>query len=179
MEWIFDNFQIVLLVGLALVSLIKRAADQKMAEREERDAPRDSTDDEDWRDPEPQWHPPAAPSVPPPLTRQVVPPPLTRQVPPPIQQAASPPPLVAREAESAAVFQRQLEIQQRLKDIKQAKAITRGGAAATRSRLAEAGKARSTLQARPSISAALRNRSELRRAVILREILGPPVGLPK
>jgi hypothetical protein len=178
MDWIFDNFQIVILVGLALASWLKRRADQKAAEREEQEARRDFTEEEystgENDGYEEEWQPPSAPSVPPPIMRQE-PPPLVRDV--------SPPPLYVRPDERAAVLKRQREISDAFQKIKSAKAVTSGGAAATRERR-NAAQSLSTRQAAaaqsgiPGLSKVLRNRSELRRAVVLREILGPPVGLP-
>ena len=121
------------------------------------------------------WQPPAAPSVPPPIARQT-PPPLFREV--------APPPLFVEPAEAGEVLKRQREIAEALQKIKSSKVVTTGGAAVTRARsVAAQASSRNPAMVSPSaakggLSTALRNRSELRRAIVLREILGPPVGLP-
>ena len=97
MDWIFDNFQILALVGLALASWLKTRADAKAAEREEQEARRELENPEEFFGPDEEWvrprHEPA-PSVPPPLVRAV---------PPPV-------PVFETEAE----LKRQMEMQERL-----------------------------------------------------------------
>ncbi|MEN9535028.1 MAG: hypothetical protein RIR37_301, partial [Verrucomicrobiota bacterium] len=64
-------------------------------------------------------------------------------------------------------------LREQLRQIRESKAITTGNAAATRERNAGKGKAVVTTSLRKT----LRNRSELRKAVITREVLGTPLGL--
>ena len=157
MDWIFDNFQILALVGLALASWLKSRVDAKAAEREEQEARRELENPEEYFGPDEAWGAPHQPSVPPPLVRTV---------PPPV-------PVFETEAE----LKRQMEIQERLRQIRETKAVTSGGAAATRARTKEA-KAPKTASAVPvGLRGALRNHGQVRRAVVMREILGPPLGL--
>lgn len=172
MNWLFDNFQIVALVGLAFASWLKHRFDAKMAEREEREARNAPPQDPDQSfEPEETWtnpYEPAQPYVPPPLPHTPPPLPVTE---PPLRHS--------RESEAAAVLQRQQEMQERFRRVKEARATTSGGAAATRARLAssQTGAIPVVLSATPSIRSTLRNPSEVRRAIVMKEILGPPVSL--
>lgn len=177
MDWLFDNFQIVALVGIAFASWLKHRFDAKMAEREERGGhnapPRDQEED---FGPEETWNNPY--DTPPPY---VPPPPL----PPFPQYTQVPPPLPneqalrhSREGEAAAVLKRQQDLQERLRKIKETRSNTTGGAAATRARLASSQTgAIPVVSSASSIRTALKTPAELRRAIIMKEILGPPVSL--
>lgn len=78
--------------------------------------------------------------------------------------------------EAVSALQRQQEMMDRLKTAKEAKA-QRAKAAGTSHRSPV--KASKTLLApvASSLTGILRNRNEIRRAVILREVLGPPLGM--
>jgi hypothetical protein len=175
MDWILDHYEIIALAVLGLASWVKRRMDVAGAEREERQAKQDMSDGEDVFDPATGW-PQAVPSVPPPLVRQG-PPPLMSQ---------SPSHTVA-DYNNAAILKQQQDIQERLRRIREtkaaptggtAKATTTGGAAATRSRVsASQSHAKSVTPAKAGLRGSLRQRQEIRRAIVLREILGPPVGL--
>ncbi|MCU0750911.1 MAG: hypothetical protein MUF13_15335 [Akkermansiaceae bacterium] len=174
MDWIFDNFQILALVGLAFASWLKHRFDAKMAEREEREARNNRPqEEEEYLGPEENWnnpYEPAQPYVPPPL-------PQTPQGPPPLPSSEQPL-RHSREGEAAAVLQRQQDMQERFRKIKEARATTSGGAAATRARLATSRTgAVPVVSTPPSIRTALKNPSELRRAIVMKEILSPPVSL--
>jgi hypothetical protein len=166
MDWIFDNFQILALVGIAFASWLKHRFDTKMAEREEQR----TLDDEDY-DPADDWETrqnPPAPSVPPPLVWPT-PPPLTREVP------AQP---YSRESEADLILKRQHDMQERIRQIKESKANISGGAAATKAQVAAArGKTQPPQTAKSGLRQSIRNPREIRKAVIMREILGPPLGL--
>jgi hypothetical protein len=164
MDWIFDNFQILAIVGIALASWLKRRADAKAAEREEREARRELEEPQDVFGPEQEWREPQQWSPPP------MPPPLV----------VTPPPLPAAAQEAEEELKHQMQLQERMRLLRESKAVTTGGAASTRTRTAT----RQTGYSEPVASAApaglrgvLRKRSEIRRAVILREVLGPPLGL--
>ena len=164
MDWIFDNFQILAIVGLALASWLKSRADAKAAEREEREARRELEEPEDvfgpeqeWREPQ-QWTPPP---VPPPLV-------VTPRTPPPIPAAA---------LEAEAELKRQMQLQERLRELRETKAVTTGGAASTRTRTATQQTGYHAAAVPVGLRNVLHKRSEIRRAVILREVLGPPLGL--
>jgi hypothetical protein len=72
-------------------------------------------------------------------------------------------------------LERQNALREQLRQIREAKTITTGNAAATRERATTKGKAPAAVTA--SLRGTLKNRSELRKAVITREVLGAPVGL--
>lgn len=166
MDWIFDNFQIVALIGIAFASWLKHRSDLKRAEQEEQ-AP---MEDEDAYGPTEGWEPPVTQPQP------SVPPPLYRQSPPPIPRESMT--THSREQESELVLKRQQEMQERIRQIKESKANTTGGASATRARVAAAqSKAKPMVAGKTGIAATLRDPRELKKAVILREILGPPLGL--
>jgi hypothetical protein len=161
MDWIFDNFQILALVGLALASWLKARSDAKATEREEQEARRELEEPEEFFGRGENWEmprrPEPAPSVPPPLVRK------------------APPPIPAFETDRE--LKRQMEIQERLREIRETKAVTTGGAAVTRARTKSAKATKPAIKGPVSLRAALRNRGQVRRAVLLREILGPPLGL--
>lgn len=154
MDWLFDHFQFVLIIGFALASWLKSRADAKKAAEEVESQPRDEMAGGDGEtEPEEYWQlPPAMPSA--------------------------PPPLYVDTTEEEAILKRQQEIQDRLKAIKETKATTTGNAAETRARIAAAGKAPASVTLRKSSPhSSLRDPSQTRRAIVLREILGPPPGL--
>ena len=179
MDWILDNFQIVALVGLALASWLKARMDAKAAEQEERRAREEMADSEEMFGPPESWEE---------ADREMSPVPPIQGFPPPLPTQVSPPPLpnVAQAAEAALreqeALQRQIDIQERLKQIRESKAVTSGGAAATRARNEARQNRPTTAVAQtaaisPSVKQSLKQRSSIRRAIILREILGPPVSL--
>jgi hypothetical protein len=165
MDWIFDNFQIVALIGIAFASWLKHRFDTKMAEREDQ-----RTNEPEDFDPADQWEPEQnqpLPSVPPPLVRQM-PPPLIREA--PAQHS--------REYEADVILKRQNDMQERIRQIKESKAKTTGGAAVTRARVAAVQSNVGPLQVQKTgLRRSLRNPPEIRKAIVMREILGPPLGL--
>lgn len=174
MDWLFDNFQIVALVGLAFASWLKHRFDAKMAEREERRGgsvpPNDSEEEFDTEESWGQPHEAPSPYVP--------------STPPKFPQyTQGPPPLPkeetlrhTREAEAAALLTRQHELQERLRRIKETRANTPGGAAATKAKMAlSQTNAAPPVSSSTSIRTAIKTPAELRRAIIMKEILGPPV----
>lgn len=166
MDWIFDHFQIVALIVIVIGSLVKRFLEAKAENGRPPDEPFDPTE---IFGPSERRHPDEPkPSVPPPLVR-TTPPPLVRQ-------AMPAQPLV--EERDAALLKRQQDMQERLRQIKESKANTSGGAAATNARVSAARTpAKAFLPATSGIRKSLRERKEIRRAFVLREILGPPAGL--
>lgn len=163
MNWIFDNFQIVVLVLLGVGSLVKTMLESKANQKREQEEEYDPGDvfapDEDYREP-------AMPSVPPPLTRRVV---------PHSQRESGYDEAFA--IETAKALKHQQDLAERLRQIRETKATTTGGAAATRARVANKDVARSAVQVPAGIRARLRDPLEVRRAFVMREILDPPVGL--
>lgn len=155
MDWIFDHFQIVLIVALAFASWIKSRQEAKQAEREARE-PRELPDMQDVFEPKETWQP---------LPNQ----------PPPIPTYSTQSELPSQEPVPNRELERQNALREQLRQIREAKAVTTGNAAATRERTNAKGKAPAVVAA--SLRGMLRNRSELRKAVITREVLGTPVGL--
>ncbi len=160
MDWIFDNFQILALVGIALATWLKKRADAKAAEREEQEARRELEEPEEVFGPDEAWGAPyqqPAPAAPPPLVR------------------VAPPPVPAFEVEGE--LKRQMDMRERLRQLRETKAVTTGGAAVTRARTKDAKHPKNSSAVPVSMRGALRNHGQVRRAIVMREILGPPLGL--
>lgn len=161
MDWIFDHFQIVLIVALAFASWLKSRHEAKQAEREAREAG-EMPDMGDIFGPEESWQPEAEP--------------MTNQPPPvPTYTYNAPAPPLLEEATALRELERQSALREQLRQIRESKTITTGNAATTRERAKAKGKAAAPVTT--SLRGMLRNRSELRKAVITREVLGTPVGL--
>jgi hypothetical protein len=165
MDWIFDNFNILAIVGIALASWLKARADAKAAEREEREARElmGETEEETFG-PEEEWReaqPPLLPSQPPPL----------------VVRPAAPPPIPAYHNPAEAELQRQLQLQEKLTELRATKAVTTGGATAARTRAKTGNTTPATPAPARKLRTILRQRGEIRQAVILREVLGPPLSL--
>ncbi len=166
MDWIFDNFQIVALVALAMASWFKSRMDAKAAEREEQRAreemaERGEVEESDFGPGEP-WQEVLTrpePAQPPPLFR------------------VSPPPVPVAVFDTDAELKRQMELQERLRQARESKAVTTGGAAATRKLTASKQTGYAAAGVRNGLREIVRKRGEIRRAVVLREILGPPLAL--
>jgi hypothetical protein len=157
MNWLFEHIQLVIVLAVVGVTLVGKVLE---AIRGSKPAP-DTTLEEmlgPEEDAEPVTGRPTA-EVP---RRAASPPPL-RQVTLPVDLGAM-----------ATEMERQQAMQERLRKIRAAKAPAATAAAAA---VVEA----PMVVKRPTISSGLkgqlRSSKELRRAVILREILGPPVGL--
>jgi type IV secretory pathway VirB10-like protein len=164
MNWLLDHLQIVVIVVLALGSWLKHRADTKNAEAEERRAREEMSESEDIFGPDKEWRAPQE------RPRSPAPPPLFRQAPPPLSQ------FDVSEVESQ--LKRQQELQDRLRKIKETKSTTTGGASATRIRVAAAQThAKPLALGEASLKSSLKNPKQTRRAIILREILGTPLGL--
>ncbi|MEY4244872.1 MAG: hypothetical protein RLZZ245_2457 [Verrucomicrobiota bacterium] len=167
MNWILDNLQIVIIVVLALGSWLSSRMEAKKKAQEEMEY-------EETYEPEPEPAPMPRPqaSVPPPLVRPV----LRQTLPPELPTAAA---RYEAAAEAASVLKHQRDLEERLRQIRETKANTTGGAAATRNRLASKGQPtpRPSAATLPSIRSSIRKRSELRRDIVMREVLGSPLGL--
>lgn len=167
MDWIFDNFQVVVFLVIVLVSLAKRILDSKREAAEEED-----TTIEDWAPPPPRRQPVG----PPPLGRTSTPPPLqpgSGKITPRVVGRSAPVAAIPVDAPSA--LQRQQEMMDRLRQAKLEKEQRAKMAAAQRSSGKSGG-----MPVSPGgvgLRGLLRQRGEARRAVVLREILGPPVGM--
>lgn len=159
MDWIFDHLQIVVLIVVVIGSFVKQFLDAKAAERQAR---KDMEERGDVFGPEEDWEP-----------VEPGPPPLVFPTPPPLQREL-PPPLLIDEA----LLKRQQDMQDRMRQIKETKATTSGNAAATRTRIAAEERHPKTVKpVKAGLRTGLRSRKEIRRAVIMKEILDPPLGL--
>lgn len=168
MDWIFDNFQILALVGLAAASWFKTRMDAKAAEREaqrEREEEGDQAPEESWQE---MSKIPEAPQ----------PPPLMERRPPPLV-ISSPPPMTAvlPNFETDAELKRQVDLQERLRQARADKAVTTGGAAVTRARNTAKTTTQLAITSQASLRSMLFDRRMLRRAFVLREVLGPPLAM--
>lgn len=165
MDWIFDNFQIVVLVLLGIGSMLKSIVDSKNKEKREREE-EEGHDPGEVFAPDEEYSSPAAPNVPPPLYRQAVPPPLRESG---YEEETA--------IETARALKHQHDLAERLRHIREIKATTTGGAAATQARDSAKSTTSKSASAALSIRARLRSPAEIRRAFVMREILNAPVGL--
>ena len=171
MKWLFEHFQIVVLIGFALASLVKHRKGLAQAAEEERRANDEMAEDAEVLDTDRQ--PP--PALPPPVARQL-PPPVVRKTTQPLARIGQAAPVIS--AADARILKQQEELMARLQQIRDAKATTTGGAAATRNRVSAAQRhPKAAPAAKSGLRSSLHNRHDIRRAIVLREVLGPPVGL--
>ena len=161
MQWIFDNFQIVAIVAIVLGSFVKQFLEAKAEERRAREEMERNPPDEVFG-PDEEWETVPVPTAPPPLVKRASPPPLVQ--PPPLRRDL--------EAEEA-VLKRQAEMQERLRLAREAKEARAREAAASAKPAGTSARSVS----KTGLRGALADRAETRRAIVLREILGPPVGL--
>lgn len=160
MDWIFNNFEIVALVVLAIGSAVKQLVESTKAKREAPPRREVEEDEEDWF---PIPIPPEyLPKAPPPLPS--VPPP------PPLLHKAVPPPVPG---DTDEVLRRQLEMQEKLRQLRENKANK------AKEPMLRAGQAKQPVRtpATAGVRSLLRHPSSARQAIVLREILGPPVGM--
>ncbi len=163
MEWIFEHFQIVILIALGVGSVLKSMWEAKARQKQESE---EEYNPEDVFAPDEEYREPAMPSVPPPLTRQAVPPPLRESG---YDEAVA--------IETARALKHQQDLADRLRQIRETRATTTGGASATRARISASTSAVPVAQVPSSIRSRLRVPREVRRAFVMREILDPPVTL--
>lgn len=153
MSWIFDHFQIVVFVLLIVGSVVKSLIETKA---------KSAVPDQSPRLPgSPQQ---GMPSAPPPLVQD---------------DSHSPWPVAAAEAahEMSQALKHQKDLAERLLQLHERKAVTTGDAVATRARLVAQKQKTPSLQSPPTLRRRLRDRGEVRRAVVMREILDSPVSL--
>jgi hypothetical protein len=151
MNFLFENLQIVVIVAAILFSGLQKLWEMKRKREEE----------QPWEPQEEDFRPiedfqPAVPMED--LPRRVVPPPLARYVPAPEPE-----------------LERQKKMEERLKAVRAAKSAGTAKPAAS-------AKSKSKNVAPPLVSPSklrdrLRDPKEVRRAIVMREILGPPLGL--
>lgn len=210
MGWLFENFQILLVLGLALAAWLKNRSESAQEEESERRAREEmirglkemekAMTPTMERNQVPEAEPPqtwsTAPQPPP-----VSPPPLV--APEPVRQEAQgsawrmpgeaePAPWEAFEQQQeqfihsdpheSPLLQRQREMQERLAEIKRETAHFKdqvAGARETQRRLERRGQSDEQLLPLGGLRNALRDQRQVKRAIVLREILGPPIGLKK
>ncbi|GAA5130294.1 hypothetical protein JIN84_04505 [Luteolibacter yonseiensis] len=166
MDWIFDHFQLVVVAVFVIGSLVKSVIEGKLKRGDDQAGPWPEAEvplDEDK-----SYRKPVADTA------------------RPSKRAANPPPLpepgyeTAVADERARALKHQRDLAERLRQIRETKATTTGGAAATRARV-EAKSAKKSAKNQPmrplSVRDRLRDPAELRRAFVMREILDPPVSL--
>lgn len=164
MTWIYENLQIVAIVLIGVASAVKSMFDNAAQKKAEREIYED-TEPEVPLDQDTSYRKPIPPSFPPPLV------------------IATPPPLrmtgyEADAAEEAAkALKHQQDLAARLRQIRETKATTTGGATATRARVAGKGVVKAVPQEALTLRQRLASPAEVRRAFVLREILDTPVGL--
>lgn len=166
MDWILNHLQIVVLVVLGIGSMVKSMLEAKSKQAAEREA---------------EWNP--MPEIPldddtsyrKVLPKATVPPPLARPAIPPLQRMAGYDAEVTHE--TAKALKHQQDLAERLRQIRETKATTTGGALATRARIAAKGVAKPLKQTTLTVRSRLRDPVEVRQAFVMREILDPPVGL--
>jgi transposase len=157
MNWIFDHLQIVVILLLAVGSLVKTLLEGKARRAQQDEEPAELPD-------RPVTQRRSMPSVPPPLSHTNTP-------------ALSSMAAVEAANEAAKILKHQQDLAERLRQIRETKATTTGDAAATRTRIA-AKNAKSPLpEASPTFRRRLKDRGEIRRAIVMREILDRPVSL--
>jgi type IV secretory pathway VirB10-like protein len=166
MDWIFDNFQIVVLVALAVGSVVKQMAEAAKAKKQGPEQP-----EVEWEETETTW-------TPIPIPPEYQPPPLPRSAPPPLVQhfeTYQPPPPVALVQDSNELLNKQLEMQEKARAIRENKATEKTRKLELRARSAT--RAKTVYSADITIRNLLANPSSARKAIVLREILDKPVGM--
>jgi hypothetical protein len=158
MNWLLEHFQVVAIVALIVGSMVRKFLEAKAEEREARRRMESSPPAEEYSEP---WEPMSEFELPPPVPQMTIEP--------------APPPLPSFDERQAAILQRQAEIEEQLRGIRESKAAKKARPA----RMAKP--AKMTAAASPSktggIRSMLRDRRSARRAIVLREILGSPTGL--
>ncbi len=163
MDWIFENFQIFILIALGVGSVIKSLLESKAKQKQEAG---EEYDPGEVFAPEEDYREPALPSVPPPLSRNVVPPPLRESG--YYEEVAE---------ETARALKHQHDLAERLRQIRETKATTTGGAHAAQARISPKKPSAASAGTALGIRARLRSQAEVRSAVAMREILDPPLSL--
>lgn len=162
MDWILENFQVLIALGAGVAYWINKIREEREARRQEEDAaaedagweyegydPEDYEEEEAYEEEEEE-----AIAVPPPMPQIIIYP----SAPPPLPPKIDP------------VVERQREMMERLK------ALRAERAAAAQKHTPKAARTK-TEGSNRGLGSRLQDKSEIRRAIVLREILGPPAGL--
>lgn len=187
MDWIFDNLPIVFFIVISVASFIKSRMEARRAQDEaERMPPVNGQPEEEWFGPEEAWENPAdqakrtsPPTQTPSGRRSDLPPPLVKVS--PLIPTSNPATVRADDfiPSQDSELSRQQELRDRLQQLREKRAVTSGGAAATKKRLAGSASDSAASSPLPTLRRSLRNRSQVRRALVTREILGPPVAMKR
>ncbi|MFU8894334.1 MAG: hypothetical protein ACNA8L_11980 [Luteolibacter sp.] len=199
MDWIFDNLQILFVIAAGLAYWVNSIRQAKAEAENERNQP--PVDLDEVFGPDFDFNAPPRHTevfLPPPVTAssQAAPPPLPGQRPQPAQRGSrdfpqgtptpqrpkSPHQPASQEAVNAEL-ERQRSLEQRILALRHNREGRGSGAAATqRSVVAERAARKGVVGVEPlsigGIRSRLRDPREARRAIVLREILGTPVGMP-
>lgn len=151
MDSLPDSFKIILGLIVAAFWIIGKIAEAKKQRQQQEEQP--------WP-PDDEWPPEET-------YEEAAPPPLP-------SQRSAPPPLPQFIPSSDAELLRQQTMQEKLASIRKEKREKRNTPARAAAKSAPTPK---TTLVSPSLKARLRDRRELRRAIVMREILDPPVGL--
>jgi type IV secretory pathway VirB10-like protein len=167
MDWILEHLQIVGAIVVAAAYWLNQAREAKAAEKERQRRAAEGLPEEEEEEFEFEEEEIEAEV----MGRRAVPPPLVQVKPP-----ALPGPQVLTQNNSTEL-QRQEQLMDRLRQVRaERSASPASGAAATQRKVAAKGKG--VASAVPiGLKARLRNCGEVRRAMVLKEILGKPVGL--
>ncbi len=194
MDWIFDNFQLLFVVGAAIAAWLsarkKKQEEEQEAQRHGQELPQETafdTEDQVRRVQEeirrkiqqrlgiPEEEP--APRYEQEPSRMPRPPHEPQPVPPPLPRRAA---YVPDEEE----VERQRQLQTALREVEERRRLSRersaevfSTAATDPEHIARSVPTAASLVPRISLQQELRDPEALRRAIILREVLGPPLGL--
>ncbi len=178
MNFIFDNFYIIALIVVAFASWLKKRSEAKFEEEEQRRVREEMIRGlEEMSRQSPGPRPLAMPRPAPPLPKAS-----HRAAPPPVQRPQIPQP-VPTEFMPSEDFElaHQRQIEERLAEAKRAKQLTKDQAKERRNRSSREGeygaKPAPTAAASTGLRATLKDRRSTRRAIVLREVLGPPLGM--
>ena len=177
MSWILDHLNLVIVGALVLGSFLKSRFDSVKEEEPESD-PFPDYDGGDFPEQSERKTPPSVPYVPPAIEQERA----------PVRRKSSPSPQMttssasgavqAAAAETARVLKHQQELVARLRVVRETKAAASRRASPTRkSSTTGLPVSTVTVTAPRSISASLRDASEIRRAFVMREVIDTPVGL--
>ncbi len=155
MSWIFDHLQILILILVGIGSIVKKINEAKAAAKQP-PRPVDL--------PEPMFEADEESST---LDWPEEPP----------TPAPMPGAMIEAQLEAAQALKHQQDLASRMQQLWETKASTTGDAAATRARVASKGTPKAHAPPIPSLRDRLKSPAEIRRAIVMREILGPPVSL--
>jgi flagellar biosynthesis/type III secretory pathway M-ring protein FliF/YscJ len=158
MNWILENLQVVVIVLIVVVTLVRKVFETLRTNKpaagptlEDMFGPDDELDEDDTRR--------GAAEPPPSLPRET----MTREA---LRKVTLPADMGAHDTE----VERQREMQERLRKIREAKTNKQPAAAAPM-------RVKPPAHTAGGLKSRLRSGKELRRAIVIREIIGPPLGL--